>query len=121
MKAIKNIITVCVLCASIIGFTACEKEDRIWVYYDATRCGNLWQYNEKMGYYDETRVFSKSQVKRNVKKYLKNRQIEVFKVEFTYNGIVDECRCCDCRTGSGIKCEILESDLQKAIEENFYQ
>ena len=25
MKVLKNIITVCVLCASIIGFTACEK------------------------------------------------------------------------------------------------
>ena len=28
MKVLKNIITVCVLCASIIGFTACEKIEK---------------------------------------------------------------------------------------------
>ena len=93
-----------------IAFTACQK-DTIWVYYNETKCFDKW---------GQDNVPNKDKIK-NVKKYLQSKQIHVFKVEITDDGIQEECKACFCKTGKRIRCKINENDLHKAINENFYQ
>ena len=107
MKIIKNRIVICLLfCIGIIGFSACKK-NHIWVCYDIT-----WS--------DLSTVNGIGSVQA-AKKHLRNKNIHVFKAEFTPDGTVDDCKCSNCRTGKRIKCEIRKDDLDNAIESNFYQ
>ena len=94
---------VCVL------LTAC-KEQTIWVYYDETNCFDKWGNVE----------VSIKEKKKNIKKYLASKNIIVLKLEITNEGILETCTGCSCTTGNRINCKIYESDLQKAINENFY-
>ena len=102
----KRILLSTVLLLFAIGFSACKK-DTVWVYHDITRS-------------DVSTVNGIGCVKA-AKKYLRSKNIQVFKAEFTSDGTLDPCSCSDCRTGKRIKCEIREEDLDKATEENFYQ
>ena len=93
-----------------ITFSTCQK-DTIWVYYDETGCSDKWGV---------ANVPDKDKMK-NVKKYLRGKQIHVLKLEITSDGIFEACKACFCKTGKRIKCKIYEEDLYKAINENFYQ
>ena len=92
------------------SFTACQK-DTIWVYYDETYCSDKW---------GDSDVPDNKKIK-NVKKYLKSKEISVFKIEISYTGAYEICQACTCKSGNVIKCKISETDLQKSINENFYK
>ena len=100
-----------ILCLAVILllFAACEK-DTVWVYYDETIGNDKWASTP-----------THRNTTKNLKKYLRSKQIQFYKVEYTSDGIVDPCRCSNCRTGTRVHCKIDESDLSKALEENFYQ
>jgi hypothetical protein len=102
------IITATVL-ASVL-FTACKK-DTTWVYYDETQCMDKWR---------SSNVSDNEKIK-NVKEYLESKDIQVLNVEILTDGPYVDCDACSCTTGKRIKCEIKESDLEKAINERFYQ
>jgi len=106
----KKLIILLAIISATVFFTAC-KESTTWVYYDETGCFDKW------GNHD---VPDKDKVK-NVKKYLRSKQINVLELEITNDGTLEACFACDCRTGKRIKCKIYESDLHKVINENFYQ
>jgi len=112
MKTIQKILLLCV----VIIFTAfsCEKEnddpDAILTCYDETECNNPWHRTP----YD-TKTIS------NVKEYLRSKNINVLDIQITKDGINDFCRACWCRTGRRIKVKIKSWDLEKIIEENFYE
>jgi transposase len=91
-------------------FSSCKK-DTIWVFYDETGCSDKWGVANVM---DDKKT-------KDVKKYLKQKGIHIVTLEITNDGIAEGCFACHCKTGRRIKCEIYETDLQKAVNENFYQ
>ena len=106
----KRIIIFLSTTALLLCINACEKSIP-WVYYDETGCSDQWGH---------ANVPDKDKVK-NVKEYLKSKQIRVLKVEIANDGTFEPCMACHCKTGKRIKCKINKNDLDKVINENFYQ
>lgn len=107
--------TMIFLIMSLIGlatFNSCEKfTDTTWMYYDETYCADPWGQN----------TVPDDDKKKNVEKYLENKDIKIFKVEITSDGTPENCYSCGCKTGKRIKCKIKESDVSAMKNENFYQ
>jgi hypothetical protein len=104
-------IAILILIFTGILFSAC-KNDTIWVYYDETFCSDQWGNSD---------ISDKDKMK-EVKKYLKSKQISVLKIEIIFDETpsIIMCEACHCKSGKIIKCEINEEDLEKAFKENFY-
>lgn len=98
----------------ITTFISCEKiANTTWVYYDETWCFDKWGNSN----------VPENEKKKNIKAYLESKGIKVLKVQITDNRAEYEvlCKACNCIDGYKIQCKIKESDLGKAINENFYQ
>ncbi len=107
--------TILLLTLSIIGITtlnSCEKlTATTQMYYDETYCADQWGQN----------TVSDDDKKKNIEKYLKNKDIKIFKVEITNDGTLELCFACSCKTGKRIKCKVKESDIESMQNEKFHQ
>ena len=97
---------------TILALTSCEKLTKTsWVYFDETYCADPW------GDYDS----DNSKKTDNVKKYLKDNNIRVFKVQVNNDGTQELCKSCGCKSGNRIKCKIKSKDKSKAVALKFYE
>lgn len=107
--------TMLIILCSLIGittFNSCEKlTDTTWVYYDETWCMDPWGNAD----------IEKSEKIKKIQKYLKDKKIKAFEVNIVNDGTMDPCDACHCKSGKRIHSKIKENDLNKAINEGFYQ
>lgn len=107
----KKLLTITILIVSA-AFSNCSKiYDTTWMYYDETKCADPWrEYKASM-----------NDKKKNAKKYLKDKDIKVFKIKILGDGTEEACKSCGCKSGNRIHVEIKEVDVNKATSEGFYK
>jgi hypothetical protein len=108
-----RILLILILAISCIKtFVSCEKiTNTTWVYYDESWCANPWGTTNLK---EDERIT-------NVRNYLKDRKIKVFKVSILSDGTIDPCDGCHCKSGTRVHANIKTKDLDKAIQAGFYK
>ena len=108
----KKILIISLLLIGIITFNNCKKiTGKVWVYYDETYCANPWGESN----------LSESEKKNNIKHYLENMDVKVFKVIVSNENTPENCFSCGCKSGNIIKCKIEEKDVNVLVKVGFYQ